>query len=1011
MNETIFPSLTSSTESTFTQPSVRKKPCPKNLTEFLNQLLPLIDQLTLKPQNLEKITQLNEKIKKIDKDLSKSNKKISILEGGKVSKVPLIGTLIKLFFQFYNDKLLHKEHQKVDHLLNEKEKYSQKIWTLRQSIESINEERLQTIFTIESQLRDALQKKFPGKEKYLNLYTQKVLPLVQLAKESINQRPFHFAAQAAAAKGKAVQAGLSALKNLAENRPIIANSEISSQQVFLLPDEGAVFKSSQKRAREEEEIVTSLFDLMAEQATVGSFDIKKASLEEFGMQLSQTVQANCYIPENLPPSMLANIRSKLSTQNRLLLEKYEKTAKIDDDLDNYHAIKKINWRIQLPTKKWEPISFQQLQKLYLKDELPLATLIQSAGKPLSLSEHLQTNSPLFRALNYLPALQNSPQTFYLLPSGDPEDQQAYQLCEQFRWTYFDQEGNQQEVDFKTLHSLVLQNETTDHIQPIPSDDDSMIFPTSVEINKALNIGWKVINYELMKIKSQTLSKLNSIQAKPFMHDMILLNDMNHTTLNTLLKRLTPNAEFNAILTGEVQLLDLYAKNLAVAPKSNAQYEYFKNLEFSIHSPSGDKSQKISFKDLILKYLAGGIKKDTLIEFKASKKTILKPLKELKDLQKALDVRWDFVIFDTDLSLTENNRLQAQFHKEIKGHLIPLRSCLLETTWKDRPLNDQTICRLMDSDARDLRVKQWVKKEDAPIYKKISANTKASIQADLAPLIQKYSLSQPREKRKNIIIKQLQDQFVQDLSNISEPAHLKIWKIIETDLSSVTVRSDDTLESIAKRYRQDIDTLQLLNPMCLGEKVDIHYDLTSSSHEALKRRERIAAQLFPRITHRQQTALLERQQCRKEYLSSYRELSQSKLEGAKLVAPLQDFIQKSTTPLSSIRREKLLQQLKKSSASELLNLKKAVIKECQPSYFNLMKAMYPLLADAYALNQAVYKDEITAGINIGNFQESLENTIQQAEKQFATNSPEGRMVKRIKGQIQAVKDPAFFGYWQ
>ena len=77
----------------------------------------------------------------------------------------------------------------------------------------------------------------------------------------------------------------------------------------------------------------------------------------------------------------------------------------------------------------------------------------------------------------------------------------------------------------------------------------------------------------------------------------------------------------------------------------------------------------------------------------------------------------------------------------------------------------------------------------------------------------------------------------------------------------------------------------------------------------------------------------------------------------------------------------------------------------------MKAMYPLLADAYALNQALNLNEAEAGRCVGLFSEPLETAIAKAKKRFKPATPRFQLAKHLEDQITTIKDPSFFGHWK
>lgn len=828
----------------------------KNLTHLYYQAcidnLPLsfVDKLASRPKILKQISILNTKVDEIEKELQSSKKKIELLEGGKAAQLPWIGFLLKLLCKCYNRQLIALAEFKYQSLKLSQLQYTQDLAKLFQSLPITDESETAAIFDLEYQLRLALED-LPEKEEYLIVYSEKILPLIQQMKQAIKENPYHFVVHAAAAKGKAVQAGLETLKHLSENQPIIEEKAKSNHTVYLLEKAGVVFKQATPKAKEEEIITNSLLALMSKDAIVGSFHIHEPLIQKFGIQITTE-------------------ESKIST-------------------------------------------------------------------------------------------------------------------------------------------------------------------ISADYSSSFNDQTKKI-----------LSKLNDVEAKPFIKEMILMKelyskngeDFKDKARIAILDRLTPEAEFNAILTGEVQLLDMYANNLGVTPESSIEYERFKNLEFIL--PSGSKN----FKELIKEYLGENLSPDTPIQYIDQGITICKPLSKLPELLKALNGRWNFVIFDTDLSLAEDNRLQQQTYTSIskrndvviqsspmkQQHLIPLRSVLLESDWKDKPLSAETIYRLMNSEARDYLVKQWIKRLDAPIYKQLPLSITTSVMDYVAPIIHKYHLSQQRRDLKDlngndlkneegITITLLKKQFAQEICDPHH--HYFLWKILEEALSFVRVRSNDSWETIAKKHKQSIESLKLLNSGQLipGKMIKIKYDLLSSSPTVAEKRTKIAHQLFPRITYRQQIALLERQERRTEYLKTYQDLLNSKTSKEKLLIQLEKFIIQSTTPLSSMKKEDYLNKVKElkefseKDSQKILELKNEICKKCQPSYFNLLKAMYPLLADAYALNFAIHQNEIKAGKNIGLYTESLEKTILETKKKFPSTSCYTRLADSLQNQINTYKTPSFFGHWR
>jgi hypothetical protein len=448
----------------------------------------------------EQIQDLTNEMGRYETSLTKVNaqqqdlrQEIEKLEGGKAAKVLIIGSLVKLFYRLYNRQILSKNYTQHAELQKAQQDHEEQLKLLRGKLQSqqimlaqeesdsvatsaaigeaieklpqvssISPEELPQIFEVESQIGEILNLlHFPEKKRYQELYNQKILPLVNLAKQYITQRPFHFAVQAAAEKGKAAQAGLMALKTLAENQPVLQPSGVSAQEVFLLPKHGTVFKRAHEKAKEEERNTNELFHLMSKQAVVGTFDIQKASVEKFGIQISEKIQERGFTPKTLSPQpdLMHAIKSKLSRKDQLVLENYEKTpSRKDANAVNYEERTKEEYYLKLPDQDWQKVSFQELQRRFLADQLPPEAQIGlNQGQAISLKENILGGTPLAQALNYLPSLKASPHDLYLTPDlSDEYDKKAYEHCEQFKWSYRDALGFTHEADFKTVHALYLQ---------------------------------------------------------------------------------------------------------------------------------------------------------------------------------------------------------------------------------------------------------------------------------------------------------------------------------------------------------------------------------------------------------------------------------------------------------------------------------------------------------------------------------------------------------------------------
>jgi len=842
------------------------------------------------------------------------------------------------------DQILQKKTQS-DHDIKEVAKKRKTIQDLKEKIRFLSDHLLPyenqiEIFRVESEMRESLERDFPEKQKFQEIYDQRVLPLLAKMKHLLIQNSNQVTFQAAAAKGSALQAGLRVISEFTEKDPqCISNSKISRQEVFLLPGQNAVFKQMNERAEEEERIANSLLDLMSEEAYVGTFNIKTATRGNFGIQAPEEVRQRGYPLTGIDPNLKKGILKHMPSSSLGLIKE--------------HAAHK--------TQRNDPT-------LYLTPDL----------------ENLQIK-------------------------------EAYEHCEQFKWSYIDSNNKKRETDFKTLHANVLRNIKMSFVTCIPNKEKTVSLEDFIE---AITVKWKAVVPELKKIENAKPFPVKNIQAKPYISDMLLMRNLTPEQREILLGRLTPEAEFHAILTGEIQLLDMHGENLGVAPEPNAAYDRFKMLKFST---SLDPSKEVNLAQLMLAHGEGKIPLDTLITFNEGGSIVSKSLKDLPELQEVFNGMWKFVIFDTDLSLSEDNRLLLQTRPGDTEFIIPLRSVLLETDWKDKPLSEETFLRLLRSDERDLRVRNWIQKEDAPIYKRLSPNVRDLIKKAIAPKIEQWTLGQLRIKYPAVTIKVLENTFVNILSDIDPSTTLKIWKGIEDDLSNLTVHPDDTWESIAERHRQNVTFLKQMNPegLKVWGKVKIDYDLTSLSLEAKEKRTKIASQLFPRMTIRQQQALIARQTRRKDYLDNYMALRNSTFYGEDLFNQMERYILNPTSPFTSIRRNELLAPLNKdkqillADPDKMDGFKQALCKECQPTYFNLMTAMYPLLADAYALNTEYYQDKVCAGHYIGLDTCKIIDSIDALKYQASRTERQERMLIlaiNLQKQITSIKDPGFLGHW-
>lgn len=810
----------------------------------------------------------------------------------------------------------------------------------------------------------------------------------------------------AALKGKAFQAAVKALKNLMNSSSSIHFSDEDSFNDIMIK-KPAVFKRFKEKINQEQELRTlQLFGLMSEKGSaVESFHFSKISCDKLGIKIDQEIKDRGYGYSLLSKELLGQIKLKLSSEEKTLLADYEKKAISQLKLkQKIHSEEEQQWFFkQSEEEEWRSAKFKELQGLYRRDKLPNdARIGLTKENAFSFEKHMTSNSPFFLSLAApLPDIAQSSEEAVLSPDlSDADVRKAYEICDHFLWTYTNESGSKDRVNFKTLLSQFLCNDQLKEIAPVPADET--VIPTQEHLKTALNVKWKLFSPMIMQASGdhRQFSPLANFAVKPFVK-MNLMTDLlasHPKMLNKVMDRLTLNAQWAAILSGEIQVFDLHGDNLGVVFEPNAKSEKYKKTLFQL--PSGTSN----FEELLTAFLDEEISADTRIEFKEEDRVISKKLRDLTDLQEALDVKWKFVFFDGDRCQGEDNSIQIRDEES----LIPLRSVFLETDWKDTPLHPEIIAKLKNSTKRDSLVRGWISRNDAPLYQFLSGEAREQVDKMLKVFLTSYSLTGSSATENPLSLAKLQEKFVLEICYTHKLSYKPLWSLLEKELSSVPVRLEDTWEKLAVRYRQDVAALKKLNKEMgelpkPGKKITILYDLTSRQPRVGKARTALAKQLFPRLTLKQQKALAERQDLRTEYLNNYDKISS--LKTGDLCTELTFFINAPSTPLSSLEREDFLLQIEKikeNFTSEtdihkaLLGIKEEICKKCRPTYFNLMKAMYRLLADVFALFTALYKKK--AGILIGNPEVSLEKAIKEAKSTFPKTSPQSRLAAHLQSEI-------------
>lgn len=844
------------------------------------------------------------------------------------------------------------------------------------------------------ELLTAISPGFKSIQTLINLKDNELIPLINRKKNQLKTSKGSFVTSAALEEGIASLAARKAFLEIATHKDAIAKAGTSSHDVFILGNRGIVLKKTDLRASEEAYSIKYLMNILTKQGLVPSREVRTPLAYQLGLDATTKLQMRRgYAHDQIDLELEAAIAKKLTPYDERVWRQYYSTKIYTSSSSRYENLQ-FSYK-NADNDAWKQVSFKELQSLYIKDKIGENAFIKLEGVAKRFQEWLH-DSEFATALNKPLERQDKLTIPHFVPILDTEGKkQAYEKCEQVLWKCKDKAGIERTVNFKTLQTLFLTDQLDSTVDPKPVEaeiEDS-------ELKMALNISWGILSGEIITAKGSPLTR---VVATPFI-DMHIISNANETYLNRIFERMTPESEFQAILTGELQFLDMHAANLGVAPEPNEEYMRFKDLIFRVEPTN------ITFKFFLEKYLKGEIPQDEIITYTEGETEISKPLRELPDLLKALNVPWKFVIFDTDISLGEDNDLSI-----IGGSLVlPLRSCLLEGTFKDKPISDECLQMLMNRERTDLQVKQWSKKEDAPILKQLSNRDRTFLKSKLTTILEKYSLSEFRKSWKGGTLKALREAFAKEISDVNK--FESIWKLF----GSTAILKGDTFESIAKRVGITVDTLKKLNPnqsepLTRGGRIKIPNKFMDKDP---KERLKIAEQLFPRLTVRQQEALFQRQERRAGYLKNYQELKKEYTDPGQLMGILLKFARNDETnsPLNTLEQEDYQRQLVDIQASGaspeeklviLKQIQQKMLGEVKPTYLNLMKAMYPLLADGYALNLKLYTPK-QAGQYIGFFGKSLVAILKEAKEKDDRDDDRDRLVRILERKILAKQNPYFW----
>lgn len=834
----------------------------------------------------------------------------------------------------------------------------------------------------------------------------------------------------AAEKGKALSAGISTLYQLANQELELPKREESGQDVRLIRNSSSpvVYKSLNAESEEEEGWVENLFSFVMPNGVVASFKIKRLELA----YQRRDKRHECFG----------------SIPNNPLILSYQWSEK-ENRVSSIHRMANKGYDLNKQASFLSDIQFSGVCFAQLNTTDEWGVFLAS----LDLETQMSFQSIMF---------SYQANQIYFIPKFTSETEKIYRKCEKSNFIFHVEMHGQvveRRMGFKYLKlakSLGFTIKDYEILNPNPALD-----PSPSEIEMALQLPWQLITVAISQEDEyvekssdyQKLRDLGHVSVKCYVDDMRTIRDLkDHYSiefLESIMECLSPVAHVKAIKTGEFQLVDLYEANLGPKWHWKPEHQYWREQIFLVNEHDEAKT----FGELLDLYHQRQIHimSPILIVTDSKTETDWTKASKLIDIpglyESVTDIKSDLVLFDLDKSVKESNEILSQSWMNdqkkneknetiieiIEGEetILPIRSVLLQLKWKDRPTDIEAVNFLQNSQ-EDAQIQAWVTGRDRILWRDWPSEIHEQLDEYLKPLLEKEEYTHSYWKRQDNYrsISDLAHAFAKNVSTIDPEGEeydnqVALWHFLDQCLSYTMANETDTWETIAQRYHLDIVDLDEMNiglelqPKML---VRIQNSLLSLEKDTFERRYKIAKELFPRLTWKQRDALFERQQRRRDYLNNYRELKSldlQKISRQEWLDKLRDFVNQGSTPLTSAKRREYQKNLDvKWDGIERSYLSKHhfnILKDSEPTYFNFMKAMYPLLADAYELNQIVFASESawSIGRKIGDYEYPLENLVVSCDQ--ALKNGEGPQdfaikIESFKARLKDVSREAFYGIW-
>lgn len=838
-------------------------------------------------------------------------------------------------------------------------------------------------------------------------YDQNFLTLFREAQRLFTKEGIGLLSADAANKGKSASLAFSALNQMkTEFRGLIPNRK-SAQLVVVRPDLNVVFKGLTRKAKEESDLVSGLFSLMIPGGVLSSF----SSTSPYCLERAEIRRAQKkyqYITSRMKKKTLsAEEKQDLESEKKMLeksLEEVRREIGMHELLPHPHLLEQIIEKLP-PTQKETMKAYVSLlvdiedaknspwklrnEKTQSVQHFSLHGLKNfvfhlKEKKSYSFKNKMSDYFPVSRfdelyqnfLLNECEIKERAQIITFTPDLSDPQEQLDYKMHEQREWKIRHSEKKSKTLSFKELQLAYLEN-------PGILSKISFCFDHTQRI---LEGKWKMGKLShLFELSVETgIAPLKHLEIKPFVPMILLKKALKIPPfIDTVSQRITLQAKHQAILTSLIQCFDLHAKNIGLMPVKNRAYKYFSDTLFNLSS--SESLPFFSLAQLQKFYLAGEITETTAIEYVHKDERKRGCIQSIEHLSTALNTEWEFVFFDLDLSIGESSHLIRYTLQdgdgEKKVHMLPIRSAILSIPSIARePLTDPITQQLL-SPSWEKSVFDWISHQDAPIRKKMTFSKRQELDRFLFPFLKHFTMSQEEKRHKNRT--HLSSSFVLHLTH-SESAlwgpgqFSSFWRFIGAALH---FGPEETAE------------------------------LVFCSERGLKKRSRIAAQLLPRLTLLEQECLKERIQNIKNYLSDFQIVQQKEMKGKKLYKELKKSIEAPYCPLSTMEKKDFLQQMRKKRKDSvaLKEIRKSLITQTTPHYLNLVKCMYPLVADILFLNEKIYEgleEKNLVGIQkieglpglIGSPDFPIEMTLENIKNRYEESHPYHQLAADIERKI-------------